>query len=54
VLLHDVKKRHGSTEVVIIILEGLVHRFAHRLKARKVDHAVIPDQMSKAEALRVQ
>ena len=37
---HDVYEHQGVLDVVVIVLDGFGHRFAHGLKAGKVDHAV--------------
>ena len=40
VLRHHAAQRHGSAQVVLIIIERDAHGFAHGLQACKVHHAV--------------
>mmetsp|Transcript_33798 Transcript_33798/g.74904 ORF Transcript_33798/g.74904 Transcript_33798/m.74904 type:complete len:237 (-) Transcript_33798:114-824(-) len=41
VLAHDVQQRHSAVEVVVVVLEGLLHGLTHSLEAGKVDDAVV-------------
>ena len=40
VVAHDVHEHQGVLDVVVVVLDGLGHRFAHGLKACEVDDAV--------------
>lgn len=36
----DVKMVHGRHEVVVIVLQRLLHRLAHGLQPSEIDHAI--------------
>ena len=48
VFAHDLQKRHGGQQVVLIVRQGLLHALPHGLEAREVDGAadvVLPEHL---------